>query len=247
VDLIKRVEDIFDIAAMPTATILSELFVTGVAGSIAPGAVNVMLAYKQKRSERMYEKFMIEVRNKSADFESRLEKLEAGQLNWFQEVVFPLVSDYVLENKQEEKIKYLVDGFLNAASMKITSEDILLLYYDTLDRLSALDLILLKNKSIWRDELELQAISRELVLDGSITTAQEKLRSYALLETRADRQTEALLKTVVSMSEHLSNPKKTFKPERLNTSFFTNYELSKFGGKFLRFFCDTSEDEEEQD
>lgn len=242
-DLKKRVEDIFDIAAMPTATILSGVFFAGVAGSIAPRVVSGVLAYKQKRSEQMYERFMLEVRNKSADFESRLEKLEADQLEWFQDVVFPLVSDYVFENKQEEKIKYLVNGFLNAASMKITSEDILLLYYDTLDRLSTLDLILLKDKSIWRDELESRVISRELVLDGSINTAQEKLRSYALLETRGDRQMDALLKTVVSMSEHLKDPKKTFKPERLNSSFLTSYELAKFGGKFLRFFCDITVDE----
>jgi len=247
VDLKKRVEDIFDIAAIPTATILSSVFFTGVAGSIAPGVVSGVLAYKQKRSEQMYEKFMLEVRDKSDDFESRLEKLEEKQLEWFQEVVFPLVSDYVLENKQEEKIKYLVNGFLNAASMKISSEDILMLYYDTLDRLSILDLIILKNKTIWKDELDAPIISRELVLDGSITTAHEKLRSYALLETRADRQMDSLIKTVVSMSEHLKDSKKTFRPERLNTSFLTSYEITKFGGKFLRFFCDITVDEPDKE
>jgi hypothetical protein len=236
-DIQKRAEDLFDIGFVPAVSIVSGIVLSGVAGQIVPGVATSMLAYKQKRSERMYEKFMLDVKAKQTEFDERLAALSEEQLKWVKDSAFPIVSDYVLENKQEEKIEYLVNGFLNCAAGKIDSDDILLQYYGILDQLSFADLMILKSESRWRDDT--YEVNREWVLAGHYAAIKTKLATLGLMETEADKQQEALIKTVASMTEAFKDSRKKFKPERLNTSFLKNYRLTPFAGRFLSFFCDT--------
>lgn len=57
---------------------------------------------------------------------------------------FGLTLDYVMETKQEEKIKYIVNGFINLTTLENLQEDIILIYYDILDELNILDIRVLK-------------------------------------------------------------------------------------------------------
>lgn len=61
-DIKKRVEDIFDITAQPAVSIVSSMFIEGIAGSMVPGVTSAMIACKQKRAERRLEQFMEETK-----------------------------------------------------------------------------------------------------------------------------------------------------------------------------------------
>lgn len=71
-DLKKKVEDIFDITAQPTVDIVSSMFLEGIVGSVVPGVTSAMLAYKQKRAEKMIEEFMIEIRRRQQELEEKI-------------------------------------------------------------------------------------------------------------------------------------------------------------------------------
>ena len=98
----EKAKEIFDIAAEPTVDIVSSKFLEGVVGSVVPGAVSAVLAYKQKRQERNYEKFMEITNERCQELEDKLEKLSEVSRRKFITEYFGIVSDYVLDEKQEE-------------------------------------------------------------------------------------------------------------------------------------------------
>jgi hypothetical protein len=235
--------DIFDVTAEPVVSIVSSIFIEGVIGSVVPGVVSAMMAYRYKRSEKMYEAFMREVKDNQEAYDERLSALEEERLQWFKDCVFPIVSDYVVSCNQEEKIKYLATGFLNIAGDPNIEENMILTYYDTLDSLSIADLLVLKRHSFFHkpdvDEEDIlkDLLSLDMIRSGAVDNIKSKLRSMSLLESSADKQLEVLIKTVENIHEHLSNPKKKIKKSDIKTSFLNKYSLTKFGKRFLRFFC----------
>ena len=223
----------------PTATVLSSVLLTGIAGQVVPGVVSSMLAYKQARSERNFKRFMQAVKDNSEEIESRLIRLEAEQMRWFESNAFSIVCDYVFDEKQEQKIDYLVNGFANAAAGKIKSTDVLIQYYDTLKDLTLIDLQFLKSKSRWKDD-DFE-IDNDLVISGEVRNIYSRLESRGLLETRADKQLNDLYKAVIAIIDYLNGQKKKFNPPRIRDYFLDNFELSNYGRSFLSFFCDTGE------
>ena len=92
-DMKKKVEDIFDIGAGPAVDIVSSIFLEGVAGRVVPGVTSAMLAYKQKRSERMVEEFMLETKKRQLELEEKLIKLKEGPFIDIKDKYFGLVLD----------------------------------------------------------------------------------------------------------------------------------------------------------
>ena len=106
----------------------------------SPRIGGLVLAYKQKRWERNWEYYLKLIIDKQDDFNNRLEKLEQSQKDNILKKYFPLISDYVGDEKQQEKIDYIVNGFLNVSAGINHQEDTIIMYYDTLQELSLLDI-----------------------------------------------------------------------------------------------------------
>lgn len=140
----EKAEEVFDIAAGPTTDIVSSMVLDGVIGSVAPGVVSAVLAYKQKRQERNYEQFMLLIKERCNELELKLQNLEEKSRKKFTSDYFGMISDYVLDEVQEEKIKYIVNGFINLASIENAKEDFVLHYYDILNELRVVDIAILK-------------------------------------------------------------------------------------------------------
>lgn len=176
----EKAKEIFDIAAEPTVDIVSSMFLEGVVGSVVPGAVSAVLAYKQKRQERNYEKFMEITNERCQELEDKLEKLSEASRRKFITEYFGIVSDYVLDEKQEEKIKYIVNGFINLASIENSKEDFVLTYYDALKELRMVDIAVLRT---YKDiDLQLNDVMRDFDLDeDQLTAVKNKLVRQNLL------------------------------------------------------------------
>lgn len=242
-DMKNKFEDIFDIGAEPAVSIVSSMFLDGVVGTVAPGVMSLMLAYKQKRSERMIEEFMRETRVRQSEVEEKLLALEEEDLKEVKGKYFGLVLDYVIETKQEEKIKYIVNGFINLTEIKKLKEDVVLIYYDLLDGLNILDIRVLK---IYSYNHEIETYS-DIIEDANISyeqyeLIQNKLKRLGLLETNGQSQYEEMFGNVKNMGEFLNliekGKKAKLKFKKPGAGRLQSYKLTRLGRDFLVFFAE---------
>ena len=117
---------------------------SGAAGIMIPGVGHIMLSYKQKKLEKRLERYLAKIVENQDEINERLGKLEKSQRDEVKSNYFGLIADYAAQAKQEEKIDFIVTGFINISAGRNLQEDTILMYYDTLDQLSLLDLRVLK-------------------------------------------------------------------------------------------------------
>lgn len=242
-DIKDRVEDIFDIAGEPAANIVSIMFLEGIVGSVAPGIVSAVLAYKQKRSERMIDKFMIETRERQDELEEKLLLRGEEDFKEIKDKYFGLVLDYVIETKQEEKIKYIVNGFMNIADMENLKEDVILIYYDLLDSLNVLDIRVLRTYI----DIKYTESYQDIIDDAEISLEQykliqNKLERLDLLETRGQSQYDEMFENVKNIGDYLDKlnrgKKAKLKFRKPRSGSTKTYRTTELGRSFLRFFME---------
>lgn len=234
-NLKKKVEDIFDLAAEPAVSIVSSMFLEGVVGSVVPGVTSAVLAYKQKRSEKMVEAFMLETKRRQTELEEKLRLLEEPSVEEITDKYFGLVLDYVTETRQEEKIKYIVNGFINLTEMQQLQEDVVITYYDILNDLNLLDITVLKVHDSNSDEDFYSVVQDANISDQMYQTIVNKLNRFGLLKNDAETD---LIDGIQEIGDYLENKsRERFTGRRFSSPFITNqYRLTEFGEDFLQFF-----------
>lgn len=214
-------------------------------GIVLPGVGKIMLSYKQKRLERNLELFIGEVVQRQDEFNARLSALESQEAEKMKSVYFGMIADYVMEEQQEEKIHLLVNGFLHLAEKKDSKEDLALMYYNTLEELTLLDLRVLKlydHKHINDDSMD--KIWSDYGIDRSESSLiVEKLARMGLIENKRDAEYNKIFDNMKDIIEYLEKEQRNPGKARLKrlsklTSFKSN-DLTKFGREFLAFFLDT--------
>ncbi len=242
--LFKKVKDVFEVTAESTADIVSSIFLEGVVGTFAPGVTSVMLAYKQKRQEKMFELFMKATKERSQLLENRLSCLEEPAFKEFKDKYFGLVSDYVLEEVQEEKIKYITTGFINIAALSKVNEDFVLTYYDTLRELRIRDLGVLKfyyDLTTGATDRTFREVLEELNIEYEQYEAiRIKLERWGLLTTKRDKKEDDLYENMTNIQEYLDNLSKGRKANLKRLKRIEkkdSYLISKFGREFIEFFA----------
>lgn len=242
----EKAVDLFDSVKEPAFDMACEVFLDGVVGTVAPGIVTTYMSYKQKRQEKIYGKFMVETKGKIEVLEERLRRLDGSQYYRFKDEFFGLVSDYVIEEVQEEKIEYLVNGLINIAAIPDIKEDFILTYYDTLKELRIRDIAVLKfyedvyirieNNQTWMDICEELNISYE-----EYNSIREKLNRLGLLTTKRDIKIDDLYENILNIQEFLE---KSYKGKNCKLKSFKkidkkdSFQISKFGKEFIKFFND---------
>ena len=203
-----------------------------------------MLAYKQKRQERMYNLWLENIEDRVMEIEELLAK-QPKRYESIKNKYFGLISDYVLEEVQEEKIKYLANGFINTIRLETINENSILDYYDTLSQLRLVDIVVLKTfYSFDIDEQEYQNNLdnyKKLCIDLYKNKAiKEKLERLGLLISKRDKMEDNLYKNIETMQKVI---KDIISGKKINgTTSFKNivtnnsYELSSYGKEFIRFF-----------
>lgn len=138
-----KLKDNFDVALNSGATVIGSVLSDTLVGQVAPGVVTAYLSYKQVRTEKNIMKLIEGVKEKQNEFDQRLSHLEEGNLELFRNKYFPMVMDYVIDEPQERKIEYIINGLMSIASVNNLQEDFLLTYYDLLKELRLSDLLVL--------------------------------------------------------------------------------------------------------
>jgi hypothetical protein len=234
----EKLENIVDPAVGPVFDMVCGLCLDGVAGAVVPGVGNMLLSYRQQRLEKNLEDFISQIVKRQDELNQRLEGLDPDKLNLIQEHYFGLVTDYVLVVKQKDKIDYIVNGFINIAGLKEPQEDVVLLFYDTLDLLNLLDIRILKmyyyptisddNYFTICDEYSIESSQYRMV--------QEKLFRLGLLDSKNEERLNNNIEELAEFLKGIESGKRNNKLKYKKVSTSDSYKITRYGSAFIRFF-----------
>lgn len=237
--------------------------VVDTAASLLPGVSGVYNGVKRARIERNLKLFSEKLSLRIEELQRNFEQLDKEQKEKVDEI-FGYITDYVVEEKQQEKIEYMVNGFVKLTEHDQITEDFVLTYYDVLNELRMVDLSTLKlvaqnyfinyqtqqERMTFQDVLDkhgityeqYQSVRRNLLRKGLFTTkTDENINSD--LEEIVDHITgihDFLSKLIDSKSKRLPKLKK---PKLKSKS---NIIVSKFGSEFITFFVSKEKDEQKE-
>ncbi|WP_439444107.1 hypothetical protein ACSMFR_05565 [Listeria aquatica] len=224
--------------------------------SFIPGVGHVYTSLKYNRRfnriEKMYKCLSAKVDIISKNLATMSDD-DKGKLDDIAELMYEKVADTI----QEEKIEYMVKGFVYLSEHEELSFDIAYMYYDMLDRLTLLDLGVLKFYSTLGQEGTYENVLEEFnITYDQYNAVRENLSRFGLIQSQVDRyelddltKMEKLLnnmqESIVNVTRHLNGKDKKvslYKKDRLKLKSKDNLRISKFGREFLSFFVNNSEE-----
>lgn len=258
----KKIKEIVEPAKGPMLDVVSDLFVPEiaenvagnfvsdavagvigkVAGSLVPGVGGMIMSYKQARFERNIERMISELMSRMDEFNQYFEKLDEDVAVQVKNQYFGIMSDHAAEVTQEDKIKFIVNGYVNIVKDGHPQEDVVMMYYDTLDELTLLDIRVLKLYTLYLndDRDSFAQVWQDYGIDYTQTDLiNEKLSRLGLIESHREADYNKLFDNVKNIIDYLEKEKKGMKNNRLKTSHLTPFksnELTSYGQKFLKFF-----------
>ncbi len=260
--LVKKIKEIIEPAEGPMLDVVSDLFVPEiaekavgnfasaataevigeVAGSFIPGVSGMIMSYKQARFERNIEKMISELMTRMDEFNQYFESLDDEIASKVKDQFFGIMTDHAAKATQEEKIKLIVNGYINLVKDGHPKEDIVMMYYDTLDELTLLDIRVLKLYAMYIDE-DRDSIVRiwsDYEIDQTQTNLiTEKLSRLGLIEDRRETDYNKLFDNVKNIMDYLQKLEKGTRNNKLKTTRLTTSKsntLTSYGRRFLNFF-----------
>jgi hypothetical protein len=227
-----------------------------IAGSMIPGIGPAISAYRTEKKLYNIRQALAELDKKSNVINENLsKKSEVDKIKI--DMIMELLLEKASITSQEEKIAYMVNGFVHITKSDNVTFDIAYLYYDTLDRLTLLDIACLNlsynlNYYPLSNYGSYQDILDEFNIDSNQYTAvRENLERIGLLENQYDEHMEKdfkqmveaineLYKAVGTTQDALANPKKKFTKVKSGTKIKLKakdrLKISKFGRDFVKYF-----------
>lgn len=241
-----KIKDISSAAVGPTLEIVAETFVEGAAGTIIPGVGNMILSYKQNRMEHRVEQTLQKLVERQEELNAAIENLSTEMNEQIRGTYFEMLMDYSINEPQEEKIEYLVNGYINIAKSQYSQEDVVRSFYDTLGQMNMLDVRVFK-LYLFASNDNAYSIMEDYHIDAShYRMVQEKLVRLGLIysknEEQRDNNVDAIMAYLEDMTKGRNAKLKTKKISR-NES----YRMTKYGYRFIKFIEAEYGNEEESE
>ncbi|SJZ38171.1 hypothetical protein [Garciella nitratireducens] len=226
------------------------------AGSMIPGVGNAISSYRLQKRINNLSVVLAELEKRMKEIKSNFENQTEENKNTL-DAILEMVIEKAANTNQNEKIKYMIHGFTTLTAIQNVSYDVTYLYYDILDRMTILDIAVLKlSYSSWNpidsDRKTFTDIMSEFGIDyEQYNSIRNNLERMGLLENQYDNVLEKdleslvtnvnnLNKVIISMQEALKNPKKKMTSLRKNSTVKLKAKdrlrISTFDREFIRFF-----------
>jgi len=173
------------------------------ASSFIPGVYGAVNSFKRKRAEKNIVKFVKHLHEKH-DFIIEQIEIKTQENNQKIDEMMYLIINHAMEEIQEEKIEYMVNGFAHLTEHDEFTEDFVLLYYDVLKQLRMVDIAVLKihynNKyTFYLESNEERESFQDVMVKHGLSYEQylsvrENLRRLGLLEINSEDNVEENLK-----------------------------------------------------
>lgn len=234
-DIREKLKEMAYAEAGPVLNMIAALALDGAVGTIIPGVGNMILAYKQKRAEKNIEILISQLLEHQSEFDEKLKTLDTNKLQEITDKYFDIITEYAINEKQQKKIEYIVNGYINLPEQGDFSEDFVLLYFDTLAELNLLDIRVLKLciPGIKSDN-SMQVMKDYKINSDQLKYVVDKLYRMGLckqkIEKNIDRNFQVLKDYVTN---NLAEEKEL---ELVSAGDIGTHEISEFGKNFLTFF-----------
>lgn len=237
-----EIEDLTDAAVGPTLDIVAGTLIDGAAGTIIPGVGNMILSYKQNRMERRVQGILKKLVERQDELNQAIENLSEEMARQVEGKYLEMLMDYSIEEPQDEKIDYLVNGYINVAQLGSMQEDVVRSYYDTLAQLNMLDIRVLKLYTYPENDNAFNILKECCIDKTQYQMIQEKLLRMGLLESRNELQRYENIDAIIKYLGEVSKGKKT-KLKTTKVSKFGNYKLSTYGYRLITFISSQYKEE----
>lgn len=244
-------ETVADIVKDSITSLVGGIMVDTVS-SLVPGVSGLVQSYKHNRFERNITTLTQELNSNIEVIRVNLESKTEEQKEQIDQL-FNYVMDYVIDEQQEEKIEYMVNGFVKITEHEEVTEDFVLTYYDVLKELRMVDISVLRlmyssryihdqeSNESFQDVMERHGISYE-----QYESVRRNLLRIGLLTTKTDlhitddlKEISKKFKELYTYLDKLTNPKHKGSLPKLkdpNLKSKENFEMSRFGRDFVQFF-----------
>lgn len=236
-DFKNKIKDMTSAAVGPTLEIVSDVLFDGVASGIVPGVGNVILSYKQNRLERRVENTLQQLIERQEELNNYIMGLtdEIAAQN-VKSLYFEMLLDYAINEPQDNKIKYFVNGYINVASIQNPQEDVVRTFYDTLAQMNLLDIRVFKLYIPDHHSDNALAIMEDYKIDlHQYNMIREKLVRLGIIYSVNDEKRDENIDGIVKYLEDLNKAKRNAKLKTTHVSRSESYRLSSYGNRFIKF------------
>lgn len=239
----EKLQDITSAAVGPTLDIVADALIDGVAGAVIPGVGNMILSYKQNRMERRVEETLQMLVDRQDELNTAINNLTEDMAKQIKGKYFEMLMDYSIDEAQEEKIKYLVNGYINVARIQNPQEDVVRSFYDTLAQMNMLDIRVLKLYTFSVNDNAYQIMEDYDIDTYQYNMVREKLARLGLIYSMNDVQRDKNIDGILVYLEALDQGKKArLKAKRVSRS--ESFRLSGYGNRFIKFIESVYDGEE---
>lgn len=244
--------------ALSQATEMGANVLVEMGGSMIPGIGGAVSSYRTNKKIKNLDILMKEISKNVDVLKERFEE-QNDENKVILDEIFNMVVDKTAQLHQQEKIEYIVHGYLKLLEIENPSFDTAYLYFDTLDKLTILDISVLKlsYNTITLDQIDGHQSYTDILDSFDIDYNQylavrENLNRLGLMENEYDEKLVRDLKTIQiaveeirSTTESIVNVlsgKRSAKIKKLTSKSNIKYKakdrlkISKFGRDFIRFF-----------
>lgn len=244
-----KLGEVFDVSAEGAVSVVGEFLGDTLLGTFLPGVSSAVFSIKQRKVERNIMCMIEEMKKIDDHFNEKLLQMDKYQRDQFQKYT-DLVTEYVTEEQQVDKIKYLVNGLLGIAEHEEINEDFVLFYYDTLNNLRLVDISVLNFYYLTYTSFGQSGKTYQDILDENnidldqYNAIREKLVRVGLFSTQRDKEIDDLYKNVLTIQDHLTlidkgKGKKLARFKKISKN--DKYSITKFGREFIEFFINDIE------
>lgn len=250
----QKVKEIINVGGEGGTSALSEIFLEGALGAAVPGATTIIFSYKQKRMEQNLLRLISELQAKVKEIESNFNKLDMADQELVREFFAGLVCDYVIDEQEEEKIRYIANGFVSLTGKQKLEVDQTIIYLDILKNLRLIDIRILfdRVKGFMLYDQNFQEYLDELgISHDQYSMIKEKLFRLGLLKSSYDDEYKKIVSKVNDLTDYVMSLQKG-KPKKLANNFASFkpkdreiIKTSNLGRGFFEYFSgETNSDDQ---
>ncbi len=220
--------------------------VGSIIGAATPRINGVILTYRQNRFERNMTRLMKELTARVANLENNYLSLSNEMQEQYRGLYVEMLLDNVTDERQGEKIKWNVNGFVNMMTNE-SNENIMQIFFDTLAELTVLDIDTLKMYPADSD-IDWHTVTQKYGIDSErLRLVKEKLVRLGLLYRKNDILRNNNTDEIVEYLKKVESDSKRSKPQgvKLPNSIKKigsngTYRITPLGNGFLKSISDAS-------
>lgn len=217
--------------------------VGAIVGALAPRINGICLNYRQNRFEKSVTSALALVAQRIDKMETNYSTLEEEIQEKFRGIYVEWLLDNLEEEKQQRKVTYHVNGFINLMNNE-ANDNLMLMFFNTINELTELDIDVLSLYNRDSQENIISLCNRYNLKIEQVAVIKEKLERLGLIYSKNDEQRDGNIDSIVDYLNKVDKEQKKSKPKGIRLPNIkkpnrsTSYAITSLGRDYLRVISD---------